>query len=255
MKQRSVRNQKELRDGKTRRAKSEKLSTKESSAREQRSLVCKNAKQKALAASVRSKTLTIAIGPAGTGKTFVPTKLAAEALDAKQYKKILLIRPPVETGPKLGALPGEIKDKSAPYAGPFMDALNEHYGSSHLSGKMEGQRPTIEFRVPQYLRGETLHDTFVILDEAQNLTPLQMEMLLTRIGENSVVVVCGDYKQSDQGSKNGLADVVRMFTTLDDRGVRISRDEEVGFVEFTSKDVVRSGFCQKVVQYYEQLVR
>lgn len=189
--------------------------------------------------AIQGSRLTFGIGPAGTGKTYVCGALAAEALDNKKVERIVLTRPATEAGEKLGSLPGELDDKFAPYLLPFRDVLDERLGKTYVDylkrvGRIEGAPLA-------YMRGRTFKNCFLILDEAQNTTPVQMEMFLTRIGEGCIVVVNGDVTQKDIHGQSGLEDAVRRLEAI--RGVSI--------IEFHRRDVVRSGLVQDIVEAYE----
>jgi phosphate starvation-inducible PhoH-like protein len=191
-------------------------------------------------ASIKGKTLTFATGPAGTGKTWVVTALAAEALREKRIEKIVITRPAVEAGENLGFLPGELEEKFDPYLQPFKEVLIERLGTGAFEYHM--RMGNIEAVPLAYMRGRTFRNAFVILDEAQNTTPTQMKMFLTRIGEDSKVVVNGDIAQQDIRGESGLADAVQRVTWI----------PAVGHVRFTKADVVRSGLCQEIVESYEK---
>lgn len=189
--------------------------------------------------SMKTNNLTFGTGPAGTGKTYVCGSVAAEALLKGEIRKIIITRPAVEAGEKLGFLPGELEDKYEPYIQPFRDVLNERMGKSRVDYSMK--RGEIEAMPLAYMRGKSFKDAFVILDEAQNTTPTQMEMFLTRIGINCTVVVNGDPKQTDIRGRSGLTDAL----------TRLSHLKSISVVNFTKDDVVRSGFVQQVVEAYE----
>ncbi len=196
--------------------------------------------QKALDAAIRSNRLIFAIGPAGTGKTYFSAMRAAEALEARRIRKIYITRPAVEAGESLGFLPGEMIEKYEPYIRPLRDAFEEKFGKSHFELLLK--RGTIEARPISYLRGATLKDCVVLLDEAQNLTPTQMKMFLTRIGSDATFIVNGDIKQKDIPGKSGLEDAVE----------RLEHKPGVGVVRFSKKDIVRDDMCQIVVEAYEE---
>jgi phosphate starvation-inducible PhoH-like protein len=190
--------------------------------------------------AMRSYQLVFASGPAGTGKTWLCAALASEMLESGQIDKIVITRPAVEAGESLGFLPGELKEKFDPYLQPFRDALNERLGKTHVDYLIK--RGTIEASPLAYMRGKTFKNAFVILDEAQNTTPTQMKMFLTRIGNDTTVVVNGDQAQKDVRGESGLVDAIR----------RLSFIPSVKHVSFTKADIVRSGLCQEIVSAYDE---
>lgn len=188
--------------------------------------------------AINSKTITFGIGPAGTGKTFVAASLACERFAAKSIERILITRPVVETGNSLGALPGTLSEKFSPYIAPLYDAMQQRLGKSQLDYAIKtGQIRAIPL---EFLRGMSLDDTWIILDEAQNSTPEQMLMLLTRIGQNAKLIVNGDPNQSDIRRKSGLDDAIEKLCGLKD----------IGIVEFDLGDIVRSGIVRTVLLRY-----
>lgn len=192
--------------------------------------------QKRLMASVRSNTVTFAEGPAGVGKSYVMGAMMADALSNKQTEKIFITRPAMEAGESLGFLPGEIDEKFEPYFRPFRDVLIERLGKGDFEYKMRhGQIEAIPLA---YMRGMTFKDCWVILDEAQNTTPAQMLLFLTRIGKDCKVLVNGDKLQNDHGKRSGLE------VAID----RMAGVNGFGTVTFTSDDVVRSGIVQQVIE-------
>ena len=190
--------------------------------------------------SIRNKVLTFGIGPAGTGKTYLAVALAVQKLVSGEVEKILLVRPAVEAGEKLGFLPGDLNQKVDPYLRPLYDALYEMLGFKEASQLIE--RNIIEVVPLAFMRGRTLNNSFIILDESQNATVEQMKMFLTRFGFGSKVVVTGDITQIDL-PKNTLSGLVHSLDVL-------KSIEDVGLVEFDSKDVVRHGLVQKIVEAY-----
>lgn len=198
-----------------------------------------NERQKRYIAAIRNFTLTFATGAAGTGKTWICAALAAEMLEAGLVDQIIITRPAVEAGEKLGALPGELEDKFDPYLQPFKDVLNERLSKGKVKGLIEYGR--IVAAPLAYMRGKTFKNAFVVLDEAQNTTPTQMKMFLTRIGQDCKVVVNGDTAQKDVHGISGLEDAVR----------RLSFIPTVKHVHFTTEDIVRSGLVQEIVAAYE----
>jgi phosphate starvation-inducible protein PhoH and related proteins len=190
--------------------------------------------------SIKSNILTLGVGPAGTGKTYVCAALAAEALRAKQCERLIITRPAIEACENLGFLPGEIDQKFAPYFEPFKDVLDERLGPSHVEGLMKAKR--IVAAPLAYMRGKSFKNAWVILDEAQNTTPQQMMLFLTRIGEHCTVIVNGDPDQKDIKGTSGLSDAeVRL---KDVPGVRV--------VRFDRDDIVRSGFVRHMIDAYSQ---
>jgi|694.fasta_scaffold00131_36 phosphate starvation-inducible PhoH-like protein len=190
--------------------------------------------------SIKHNILTFGVGVAGTGKSYVALSYAAEQLKAKRISKIIITRPIVEAGEKLGHLPGELEEKIAPYFDPIISILNKRLGQSFTEYLIK--RKIIEAKPLAYLRGSTFEDAIVILDEAQNTTPAQMKMFLTRIGENCKVIIDGDVVQSDIKGESGLADAL----------TRLKSVNNVGWVNFTIDDVVRSGICKDILIAYSQ---
>jgi phosphate starvation-inducible PhoH-like protein len=195
--------------------------------------------QKIYINAIENYVLTFGIGPAGTGKTYVCAALAAEALAGGLTEKIVITRPAVESGESLGFLPGELADKFDPFLQPFRDVLNERLGKTKVDYYIK--TGMIEASPLAYMRGKTFKNAWVILDEAQNVTPSQMKMFLTRIGHDATVIVNGDMKQVDIHGKSGLEDAIN----------RLSWIPQVRVVEFTRADIVRSGLVQDVVASYE----
>jgi len=197
--------------------------------------------QREYVASIHAKDLSFGIGPAGTGKTYLAVACAVEALQADRVRRIVLVRPAVEAGERLGFLPGDLTQKVDPYLRPMYDALYELMGFDRVARFME--RNVIEVAPLAFMRGRSLNDSFIILDEAQNTTIEQMKMFLTRIGFGSRAVVTGDVTQTDlpPGKISGLRHVIEVL-----RGV-----EGVAFTHFDSHDVVRHPLVQRIVQAYE----
>jgi len=191
---------------------------------------------------IQEHDITIAIGPAGTGKTYLAVACAVDALERDAVKRIVLVRPAVEAGERLGFLPGDLAQKVAPYLRPLYDALYDLMGFDK-TGKLF-ERSTIEIAPLAYMRGRTLNHSFIILDEAQNTTPEQMKMFLTRIGFGTKAVITGDVTQTDlaRGQKSGLIEADRILA-----GVR-----GIAFTRFTSADVVRHPLVQKIIGAYER---
>jgi len=192
--------------------------------------------------AIRKKDIVFGIGPAGTGKTYLAVVFAVQALKNGQVKRIVLTRPAVEAGESLGFLPGDLQEKVDPYLRPLYDALYEMMGSEQVARSME--RGMIEIAPLAYMRGRTLEDSFVILDEAQNTTAEQMKMFLTRLGFGSKMVITGDLTQIDlpKGKKSGLRDAREKL-----KGI-----EDIGFIELTQADVVRHSLVQKIIEAYEK---
>jgi phosphate starvation-inducible PhoH-like protein len=201
--------------------------------------------QKKYVEAIKKNTVVLGIGPAGTGKTFLAVAMAVDALRAKQVSRIILTRPAVEAGERLGFLPGDLQNKIDPYLRPLNDALFEMLGGENYARQLE--RGAIEIAPLAYMRGRTLDDSFIILDEAQNTTPEQMKMFLTRLGNNSKVVVTGDPSQTDLpfGKKSGLGIAVKILKNID--GIAIHH--------FTERDVVRHRLVQKIILAYEKYER
>jgi phosphate starvation-inducible protein PhoH and related proteins len=192
-------------------------------------------------ADIRAKDLTFGIGPAGTGKTYLAVACAVEALQADKVRRIILVRPAVEAGERLGFLPGDLTQKVDPYLRPMYDALYEMMGFDRVSRFIE--RNVIEVAPLAFMRGRSLNDSFIILDETQNTTVEQMKMFLTRIGFGSKAVVTGDVTQTDlpPGKQSGLSNVINVL-----RGV-----DGVAFTFFDAADVVRHPLVQRIVKAYE----
>jgi phosphate starvation-inducible PhoH-like protein len=197
--------------------------------------------QKEYLQNIRAKDLTFGIGPAGTGKTYLAVASAVEALQADKIRRIVLTRPAVEAGERLGFLPGDLTQKIDPYLRPIYDALYEMLGFDRVARFIE--RNVIEVAPLAFMRGRTLNDSYVILDEAQNTTPEQMKMFLTRIGFGSRAVVTGDVTQTDlpAGKMSGLKHVINILRNTDG----------VAFTFFEAADVVRHPLVQRIVQAYE----
>ena len=202
----------------------------------------RNANQQAYVRAILGHDINFGIGPAGTGKTYLAVAAAVDALERQEIRRILLTRPAVEAGEKLGFLPGDLAQKVDPYLRPLYDALFEMLGFEKVEKLIE--RSVIEVAPLAYMRGRTLNDAFIILDESQNTTPEQMKMFLTRIGFNSKAVITGDITQIDlpRGQKSGLRHAIEVLSEV----------EEISFNFFNAFDVVRHPVVQRVVQAYEQ---
>lgn len=198
--------------------------------------------QKQYVDAIREKMIVFGIGPAGTGKTYLAMAMAIKAFKNDEVGRIILTRPAIEAGEKLGFLPGDLQSKVDPYLRPLYDALYQIMGPDSFMKNME--KGLIEVAPLAYMRGRTLDNAFIILDEAQNTTPAQMKMFLTRIGFGSKVIITGDLTQKDLPSsqKSGLDVAIRV----------LSKIEEVSFCNLTSKDVVRHPLVQKIVKAYEE---
>jgi len=203
---------------------------------------CKTFGQKEYVKAIGKNTITFGVGPAGTGKTYLAVCLAVTAYKNKQVEKIILTRPAVEAGEKLGFLPGDLQTKVDPYLRPLYDALQELFGLESYAKLME--KGTIEVAPLAYMRGRTLSDAFIILDEAQNATREQMKMFLTRLGEGSKMVVTGDMTQTDlpEGKTSGLKHATTVLRNV----------EDIAVITLTEKDVVRHPLVTKIVRAYEK---
>lgn len=191
---------------------------------------------------IKKRDIVFGIGPAGTGKTYLAVVLAVVALKEGAVKRIVLTRPAVEAGENLGFLPGDLQEKVDPYLRPLYDALNDVLGPEQVAKSLE--RGTIEIAPLAYMRGRTLDDSFIIMDEAQNSTPEQMKMFLTRLGFGSKMVITGDVTQIDlpRGKKSGLMEADRILKQV----------EEIGFIYFDEQDVVRHSLVQKIIVAYTE---
>ncbi len=202
----------------------------------------KSETQREFIQSVRQADIVLAIGPAGTGKTYLAVALAVEGLLKRQFKKIILVRPAVEAGEKLGFLPGDIAEKINPYFMPLYDSLDDVLEAAKVRELMENG--TIEIAPLAYMRGRRLNDSFIILDEAQNSTNEQMKMFLTRLGFNSKMVITGDVTQIDLDNtkKSGLIQVQSLLKNIN--GIR--------FANFDEKDVIRHDLVKQIIKAYSQ---
>lgn len=198
--------------------------------------------QKKYIEAIKNNTVVIGVGPAGTGKTYLAVAMAVSAFRAKQVNRIILTRPAVEAGEKLGFLPGDLQQKVDPYLRPLYDALFDMLGAESFQKYQE--RGNIEVAPLAYMRGRTLDDSFIILDEAQNTTPEQMKMFLTRLGFGSKIVVTGDITQIDlpDGKKSGLVEVIKILKNVDD----------IQTCKFSDKDVVRHKLVQDIIKAYDK---
>lgn len=198
--------------------------------------------QKNYCNAIKQNTITIGVGPAGTGKTYLAVAMAVTSFRAHEVNRIILTRPAVEAGEKLGFLPGDLQSKVDPYLRPLYDALFDMLGAETYQKYLE--RENIEVAPLAYMRGRTLDDSFIILDEAQNTSPEQMKMFLTRLGFNSKMVITGDITQIDlpSGCRSGLKDAVRILKNIDG----------IANISFTEKDVVRHKLVQDIIKAYER---
>lgn len=206
---------------------------------------CKTLGQKKYVNALKKHTVVFGVGPAGTGKTYLAVAMAVLAYKNKEVSKIILTRPAVEAGEKLGFLPGDLQNKVDPYLRPLYDALYEFLGSENF--KILSERGVIEVAPLAYMRGRTLNDAYIILDEAQNCTIEQMKMFLTRFGEGSRVVVTGDITQIDlpQDRKSGLIHAMHVLADV----------EGIAMIRLTGRDVVRHEMVQRIVNAYEQAAK
>lgn len=201
--------------------------------------------QKKYLQAIAENTITLGVGPAGTGKTYLAVAMAVTAFRNREVSRIVITRPAVEAGEKLGFLPGDLQNKVDPYLRPLHDALFDMLGVETYQKYLE--RGTIEVAPLAYMRGRTLDDSYIILDEAQNTTPEQMKMFLTRLGFNSKAVVTGDITQIDlpRGNNSGLKDAIRVLKNVKD----------ISVIYLTEKDVVRNPLVQEIVKAYERFDR
>jgi len=206
-----------------------------------RKIIPRSSNQKKYFQLLNEKNIVFAIGPAGTGKTFLAVAKAVAALQKGMVNKIILSRPAVEAGEKLGFLPGDLKDKVDPFLRPIYDALYDMMPFDQVEKKINNG--IIEIAPIAFMRGRTLENCFVILDEAQNTTKIQMKMFLTRLGKNSQMVVVGDITQIDLVSKNDSG--------LLDAGAKLSHIKDIGFVNLNEKDVVRHDLVKKIINAYD----
>ncbi|MCL6416722.1 PhoH family protein [Aestuariirhabdus sp. Z084] len=202
----------------------------------------RGANQQGYVRSIQGHDINFGIGPAGTGKTYLAVACAVQALEQEQVRRILLVRPAVEAGEKLGFLPGDLSQKIDPYLRPLYDALYEMLGFERVEKLIE--KNVIELAPLAYMRGRTLNNAFIILDESQNTTTEQMKMFLTRIGFGSSAVITGDITQIDlpRGTRSGLVQATRILKDV----------KGIGFTHFTSKDVVRHPLVQRIVEAYDE---
>ena len=206
------------------------------------SIKAKTVNQQRLVDQVKDNDLVFALGPAGTGKTFISVALAVRALKNKHVKKIIITRPAVEAGENLGFLPGDLKEKIDPYLRPIYDALGDMIPYEKLQYYME--REIIEIAPLAYMRGRTLNNAFILLDEAQNTTPMQMKMFLTRMGPDSKMIVTGDTSQIDlpRNQRSGLKEAIRILGDV----------KGIGFVELSERDVVRHRLVRDIIEAYQR---
>ena len=202
----------------------------------------KSANQKKFIETVKANDVVFAVGPAGTGKTYIAVALAVRALKNKEIKRIVITRPAVEAGENLGFLPGDLQEKIDPYLRPVYDALDDMIPSEKLKYYRENR--VIEIAPLAYMRGRTLSNAFILLDEAQNTTPMQIKMFLTRLGENSKLIINGDRTQIDlkPNQKSGLEDALSI----------LQHTKGIGFVELSPKDVVRHHIVKDIIKAYDK---
>ena len=204
----------------------------------------KTTNQKKLVEAVAKDDLVFALGPSGTGKTYVSVAMAVKALKNKEVKKIIITRPAVEAGENLGFLPGDLKEKIDPYLRPVYDALDDMIPFEKLKYYQENR--IIEIAPLAYMRGRTLNDAFILLDEAQNTSPMQIKMFLTRMGPNSKVIINGDLSQIDlpPHTKSGLKEAVKILKEI----------KGISFIHFTSKDVIRHKIVKDIIDAYQNAI-
>ncbi|MGK7396951.1 MAG: PhoH family protein [Candidatus Cyclobacteriaceae bacterium M3_2C_046] len=204
----------------------------------------KTPNQKKLVEKVKHNDLVFSIGPAGTGKTYISVALAVRALKNKEVKKIIITRPAVEAGENLGFLPGDLKEKIDPYLRPIYDALDDMIPSEKLRYYQENR--DIEIAPLAYMRGRTLNNAFILLDEAQNTTPMQIKMFLTRMGPNSKVIINGDTSQIDlpKNQKSGLIEAVNVLKDVNG----------IGFINFDGRDVIRHKLVKEIIEAYDKAI-
>ncbi len=225
-----------------RRAKSAELKAQESWLRTTKNpLVCRTEAQSRYLEAIQNHTITFGVGPAGTGKTHVCVKYGAQEIDLGHYQEIVITRPIVETGPSLGALPGDVGEKVDPWMDPFVKVLLKHYGQAAMDAKFNGAHPSITFIPLQHMRGRTFENSYVILDEAQNATQEQMKTFLTRIGPNCKVVINGDIDQIDIKTYSGLVEALEVLNGM----------EGLAVAEFTEDDVVRDPIVKAILKRYK----
>jgi phosphate starvation-inducible PhoH-like protein len=195
-----------------------------------------------LVKSVQKNDLVFAIGPAGTGKTYISVAMAVRALKNKEVKKIIITRPAVEAGENLGFLPGDLKEKIDPYLRPIYDALDDMVPAEKLKYYQENR--VIEIAPLAYMRGRTLHNAFILLDEAQNTTPMQIKMFLTRMGPNSKAIITGDMSQVDlpKKQKSGLVEATRILRDI----------KGIGVINLSGEDVVRHKLVKQIIDAYDK---
>jgi phosphate starvation-inducible PhoH-like protein len=204
----------------------------------------KTTNQKKLVEAIAKKDLVFALGPSGTGKTYVSVAMAVKALKNKEVKKIIITRPAVEAGENLGFLPGDLKEKIDPYLRPVYDALDDMIPFEKL--KYYQEKRIIEIAPLAYMRGRTLNDAFILLDEAQNTSPMQIKMFLTRMGPNSKVIINGDLSQIDlpKHTNSGLKEAVKILKDV----------KGISFINFSSKDVIRHKIVKDIIDAYHNFI-
>ena len=207
-----------------------------------KSVIARSEKQSDYIKALKENDIVMSLGPAGTGKSFLAVSVGVTLLMEKKIDRVILSRPAVEAGEKLGFLPGDMKEKVDPYLRPLYDALYELFGADKIDKKIETGE--IEIAPLAFMRGRTLSNAFIILDESQNTTAVQMKMFLTRLGENSKMIITGDLSQVDlpSGTKSGLRESINILKNV----------EEIGFLEFSDNDVVRNPLVSKIVKQYER---
>lgn len=222
----------------------ERIRLKRSNKKNTRPLEAKTETQGQMISQILAKDIVFVTGPAGTGKTYIAASMAADLFREEKVERIIITRPMIACGEDMGFLPGDMDEKYAPWAAPVLDVLEERLGNGFAKYLLKHKQ--IVLSPLQYMRGASLKDSFVICDEAQNMTPAQMKMFLTRLGHGSKMVIDGDIKQSDLVDHRGIV----QLSGMEDAQHRLGRIPEIGFIEFTRDDIVRHGITKKILQAY-----